>query len=438
MNVKLLYFLTACLLLALGACDSLIYDDREGSHETDEGPVVYLSITKAQAAGLESLNADAADYEDRVHDLALLVFDSGTGVKVGEYFDENIPFGVKEKSFTVKLTPGTRDFYFVANMPMTELKAIGTKGAMLTYMQSFRNLDAGLYLGATESRGFPMSRVYLGQVVTEGGNIYAPMPFRPNGEDRVNLIRTVAKLEVVIEGGATGSGVQNIYYKNAFRQFGFTEGAYPASVSYYEDKPLKKVGDSYIYYMPETMINAASWSAAADHKPVNYFRIEMAGGIAYDIPIITDNRVITDTNYMTFATGKNPADLPDYSLYRNRHYYYLIKNLQKIEIMYSVDPWNVIKSQTFMGYGYNVNVGDDGKVRVSNTVNVCAPHTVKLATVAPFTFSDGTTQKVFTSLGTTDFVEYTLNPVPKTGDGAFLKVWYNDGGSDAPVKTFSK
>ncbi|MFV0270922.1 MAG: FimB/Mfa2 family fimbrial subunit [Macellibacteroides fermentans] len=438
MNVKLLYFLTACLLLALGACDSLIYDDREGSHETDEGPVVYLSITKAQAAGLESLNADAADYEDRVHDLALLVFDSGTGVKVGEYFDENIPFGVKEKSFTVKLTPGTRDFYFVANMPMTELKAIGSKGAMLTYMQSFRNLDAGLYLGATESRGFPMSRVYLGQVVTEGGNIYAPMPFRPNGEDRVNLIRTVAKLEVVIEGGATGSGVQNIYYKNAFRQFGFTEGAYPASVSYYEDKPLKKVGDSYIYYMPETMINAVSWGAAADHKPVNYFRIEMAGGIAYDIPIITDNRVITDTNYMTFATGKNPADLPDYSLYRNRHYYYLIKNLQKIEIMYSVDPWNVTKSQTFIGYGYNVNVGDDGKVRVSNTVNVCAPHTVKLATVAPFTFSDGTTQKVFSSLGTTDFVEYTLNPVPKTGDGAYLKVWYNDGGSDAPVKTFSK
>lgn len=438
MNVKLLYFLTACLLLALGACDSLIYDDREGSHETDEGPVVYLSITKAQAAGLESLNADAADYEDRVHDLALLVFDSGTGTKVGEYFDENIPFGVKEKSFTVKLTPGTRDFYFVANMPMTELKAIGSKEAMLTYMQSFRNLDAGLYLGATESRGFPMSRIYLGQVVTEGGNIYAPMPFRPNGEDRVKLIRTVAKLEVVIEGGATGSGVQNIYYKNAFRQFGFTEGAYPASVSYYEDKPLKKVGESYIYYMPETMINAASWSAAADHKPVNYFRIEMAGGIAYDIPIITDNRVITDTNYMTFATGKNPADLPDYSLYRNRHYYYLIKNLQKIEIMYSVDPWNVIKSQTFMGYGYNVNVGDDGKVRVSNTVNVCAPHTVKLATVAPFTFSDGTTQKVFSSLGTTDFVEYTLNPVPKTGDGAYLKVWYNDGGSDAPVKTFSK
>ena len=201
MNVKLLYFLTACWLFALGACDSLIYDDREGSHETDEGPVVYLSVTKAQAAGLESLNADAADYEDRVHDLALLVFDSATGEKVGEYFDENIPFGVKEKSFTVKLTPGTRDFYFIANMPMTELKAIGSKGVMQTYMSSLRNLDADLYLGATVSKGFPMSRVYLNQLVTEGGTVYTPLPFRPNGEDRINLIRTVAKLEVVIDGG---------------------------------------------------------------------------------------------------------------------------------------------------------------------------------------------------------------------------------------------
>ena len=240
MNVKLLYFLTVCWLFALGSCDSLIYDDREGSHETEEGPVVYLSVTKAQAAGLESLNADAADYEDRVHDLALLVFDSAAGEKVGEYFDENIPFGVKEKSFTVKLTPGTRDFYFIANMPMTELKAIGSKGVMQTYMSSLRNLDAGLYLGATESRGFPMSRTYLNQTVSEGGNIYQPKPFRPvvNGteENRVKLIRAVAKLEVVIEGASIGSGVKNIYYKNAYRQFGLRPDMYPATVGYYEDK----------------------------------------------------------------------------------------------------------------------------------------------------------------------------------------------------------
>lgn len=436
MNVKLLYFLTACWLFALGSCDSLIYDDREGSHETDEGPVVYLSITKAQAAGLESLNADAADYEDRVHDLALLVFDSATGEKVGEYFDENIPFGVKEKSFTVKLTPGTRDFYFIANMPMTELKAIGSKGVMQTYMSSLRNLDADLYLGATESRGFPMSRTYLNQTVSEGGNIYQPKPFRPvvNGteENRVKLIRAVAKLEVVIEGASIGSGVKNIYYKNAYRQFGLIPDMYPATVGYYEDKLLKKVGNSYLYYMPEAMMMNTNpvWSVA-DHKPVNYFSIETLDGKSYDIPVITDDRTITDTDYLAFATGQN-TDKPDYNIYRNRHYYYVIKKLQTIEIIYTIDPWTVKKSATYMGYGYNVNVDNDGNITISNTIEVCDPHHVTLKAINGCTFSDAALTKEFIKTSPTDKEDYTLTNIPQSGN--YLEVYYNG----ILVKTFSK
>jgi hypothetical protein len=436
MNVKLLYFLTVCWLFALGSCDSLIYDDREGSHETEEGPVVYLSVTKAQAAGLESLNADAADYEDRVHDLALLVFDSATGEKVGEYFDENIPFGVKEKSFTVKLTPGTRDFYFIANMPMTELKAIGSKGVMQTYMSSLRNLDAGLYLGATESRGFPMSRTYLNQTVSEGGNIYQPKPFRPvvNGteENRVKLIRAVAKLEVVIEGASIGSGVKNIYYKNAYRQFGLIPDMYPATVGYYEDKLLKKVGNSYLYYMPEAMMMNTNpvWSVA-DHKPVNYFSIETLDGKSYDIPVITDDRTITDTDYLAFATGQN-TDKPDYNIYRNRHYYYVIKKLQTIEIIYTIDPWTVKKSATYMGYGYNVNVDNDGNITISNTIEVCDPHHVTLKAINGCTFSDAALTKEFIKTSPTDKEDYTLTNIPQSGN--YLEVYYNG----ILVKTFSK
>ena len=436
MNVKLLYFLTACWLFALGSCDSLIYDDREGSLETEEGPVVYLSVTKAQAAGLESLNADAADYEDRVHDLALLVFDSATGEKVGEYFDENIPFGVKEKSFTVKLTPGTRDFYFIANMPMTELKAIGSKGVMQTYMSSLRNLDAGLYLGATESRGFPMSRTYLNQTVSEGGNIYQPKPFRPvvNGteENRVKLIRAVAKLEVVIEGASIGSGVKNIYYKNAYRQFGLIPDMYPATVGYYEDKLLKKVGNSYLYYMPEAMMMNTNpvWSVA-DHKPVNYFSIETLDGKSYDIPVITDDRTITDTDYLAFATGQN-TDKPDYNIYRNRHYYYVIKKLQTIEIIYTIDPWTVKKSATYMGYGYNVNVDNDGNITISNTIEVCDPHHVTLKAINGCTFSDAALTKEFIKTSPTDKEDYTLTNIPQSGN--YLEVYYNG----ILVKTFSK
>ena len=268
--------LLLCLPVLLVACDSFIYENQDETDKTTKGQEVYLSVTRAQAADTETINEDAADNEDRVHDLALLVFDSSTGEKISEYFDEAIPFTDKEKTFTVKLTTGQRDFYFVANMPMAALKMIATKSLMDSYMSAFRDMDTDLYLSAAESKGFPMSRTYLNQTVSEGGNIYQPKPFRPvvNGteENRVKLIRAVAKLEVVIEGASIGSGVKNIYYKNAYRQFGLIPDMYPATVGYYEDKLLKKVGNSYLYYMPEAMMMNTNpvWSVA-DHKPVNYF-----------------------------------------------------------------------------------------------------------------------------------------------------------------------
>ena len=248
MRLNLLYVALIGMLVSFSACESQIYDNHQGiDNGTDKEPQVYLSITKAQAAGLESFNADDVDYEDRVHDLAMLVFDSSTGVKICEFFDEGIPFTDKEKTFTVQMTPGLRDFYFVANMPMDDLKSITTKSAMDAYMNAFSELDADLYLNAQEAKGFPMSRVYMNQTITEGGNIYSPKPFYPDGEERVKLIRVVAKLEVQIEGTEIGSGVKNIYYKNANREFSLLSPVATVAPVYYEDKPLKKVGDTYIY-----------------------------------------------------------------------------------------------------------------------------------------------------------------------------------------------
>ncbi|MFT4223862.1 fimbrial protein [Dysgonomonas sp.] len=439
MRLKILYILLSCLSALFVACGSFIYENQDEIDKLTKGQEVYLSVVRAQAADTETINEDAADYEDRVHDLALLVFDSSTGEKVCEYFDEGIPFTDKEKTFTVKMTTGQRDFYFVANMPMATLKTISTKSAIDAYMATFRDLDTDLYLAATENKSFPMSRVYLNQTVSEGGNIYQPKPFRPvvNGteENRVRLIRTVAKLEVVIDGASASSGVKSIHYKNAYRQFDLLPGIYPVTSAYYTDMPLKKVGNSYIYYMPEAMMmNANPVWPVTGHKPINYFLIETLDGVSYEIPIITDDRTITDTDYLAFATGQYPTDKPDYNIYRNRHYYYVIKKLQTIEIIYTIDPWTVKKSSTYMGYGYNVNVDDDGSLTVSNTVDVCAPHSVKLKTVSPFTFSDGTTEKIFDTLAMDASAGYTLNPVPKVGDGAYLEVYYNEN----PVKTFSK
>lgn len=429
-KLNTIYITLISILILFSGCDSLIYDNHDKSQA--QKPVVYLSITKAQAAGLETLNADDVDYEDRVHDLAMLVFDPASKAKVCEYFDEDIPFSEKEKTFTVALTPGKFDFYFVANMPIAALKSINSISEMETYMNTLRDLDPDLYLNASETKGFPMSRVYKDQTVSEGGSMYSPLPFRPDGEDKVRLIRVEAKLEVIIDGLAANIGIKNIYYKNAYRQFSLSSLITPPTPVYYEDKPLKKVNNSYIYYMPEALMTAPNWSVSA-HKPINYFIIETLSGTSYEVPIITYDGIIAENDYISFATG-NQTEKPDYNIYRNRHYSFTIKNLQTIEIVYDIDPWQVKQSATYMGYGYNVGVDDNGKVTISNTIDACAPHAVKLQTVAPFKFSDNTTEKTFVSLDTNASVEYTLSSIPSIGSGAYLQVYYND----ALVKTFSK
>ncbi|MFV0417322.1 MAG: fimbrial protein [Dysgonomonas sp.] len=426
----LTYIILISILVSFTGCD---FSSNYSEDCPQDQQIVYLSITKTQAAGLETFNDDNIDFEDRVHDLAMLVFDSYTGDKIAEYFDEGISSTEKEKSFTVELTRGLRDFYFVANMPMAALKSISTRSSMDTYMSTLRDLDTDLYLNAKDTKGFPMARVYKNQTISEGGNIYSPMPFRPNNEDGVRLLRVVAKLEVKIDGSTTNLGVKSIYYKNAYKQFSLSSQTSLISPVYYEDKPLKKVDNTYIYYMPEALMSAPSWQASVDHKPINYFVIETLDGTIYQIPIITYDGSINEADYLSFATGTQTVK-PDYNIYRNRHYYYTIKKLQTIEILYNIDPWQVKQSATYMGYGYNVEVDENGKITISNTIEACSPHAVKLQTVAPFTFSDNSTEQTFTSLDTTASIDYMLNKIPNTGDGPYLKVLYND----ALVKTFSK
>ncbi|MBN9300902.1 MAG: hypothetical protein J0I03_03850, partial [Dysgonomonas mossii] len=62
-RLYLIYISLLGLSLSFAGCDSLIYDDQKNPQSE---PVVYLSVTKAQAEGLETLNADDVEYEDRV------------------------------------------------------------------------------------------------------------------------------------------------------------------------------------------------------------------------------------------------------------------------------------------------------------------------------------------------------------------------------------
>lgn len=437
MKIKiLLNILLACLLANFLSCESIIHEDKEELKKHIEEQDVYLSISRAATADTKTINEDTENYEDRVHDLALLIFDSSTGEKICEYFDSGIPVSDNEKTFTVKLTTGQRDFYFVANMPVTTLKTIKNRSEMITYMSTFRDLDMSIYKGATENKGFPMSRVYLNQIITEGGNIYSPKNFQPvtNGkkEDGVRLIRAVAKFEVVLDGVINDLGIKAVYYRNAYRQFALTPDTYPPTITYLEDSLLKKVGNSYICYMPEAMMMNTSpkWSTTS-YKPINFFLIETANGTFYKIPIITYNQTMFEYDYLSFATGQL-AEKPDYNIYRNRHYYYNVNNLQTIEILYTIEPWNINKNTTFMGYGYNVCIDQNGKISVNNTINSCAPHSIKMKTILPFCFKDTSREKVFESLNIDAYAEYMLDSVPQKGD--YLELYYNG----TKVKTFSK
>lgn len=437
----LLYFSLISLLFSLSGCGWLIYDYYEDDPiaKEDNAPVVYLSIQRAaHINGEESINVDEIDFEDRVHDLATMIFDSNTGALVSSYFDTNIPLTDKSKSFTLKLSPGLRDFYFVANMDMSELATITTVGQMETYMKHLFNLDEDLYINAKINKGFPMARVYVNQDISMGGNVYSPEPFYPVNdlgvtENRVKLIRAVAKLEVRLGSETDHLGVQNVYYRNAHRQASLTSVNPLPSPAYYTDKALKKSGNIYTYYMPEIKMLSPTWQATGDNKPINYFVIQTLNGEEYKVPIITHDAVISSADYLKFARGEM-TDKPDYNIYRNHHYIYEIHDLMTIEVLYQIKDWSEVKTYTYMGYGYNVNVDDSGNILLQNNIDVCDPHSVKLQTLGSFTFDDDTTEKLFDNLDEDAFAEYAIKPKPEAGAGAYLKVIYND----EEVKVFSK
>ena len=425
------------LIFAVVSCDKLLYDNLEEKPDGNEAKV-FLAVTRsAHTDGNESINKDEIDFEDRVHDMAMFVFDNVTGNLVGEpYFESNIPITDKSKTFIVELTPGQRDFYFVANMPKTELEEIASRSALEDYMKLTKNLDEDLYLNASETKGFPMSRVYPNQTITMGGTIYTPAPFKPDGEDRVRLQRALAQLQVYFVATEIGL-VKNVYYKNAFRKFSLLPLDSPLSPAEYyvettTNNALRKSGNSFIYYMPEALMSNPAW-LATDHKPINYFVIETINDITYEIPIITHEGTIADDNYLKFARGEQ-VNKPDYTIYRNRRYVYEIKNLQQeIEIDYVVDPWTIVHSSFYMGYGYNVGVDENGNVTISNTVLACDPHKVTLKTKAGFTFYGGGTEKEFANADSDASVTYKVTPIPNLGE-EYLEVYYND----KLVETFTK
>ena len=457
-----IYTALFALLLFSAGCEKLIYDQHDDDGKGGGQPLVYLTVTHGGAAKLRSsnsqpdgptINTDTDDYEDWVHDLALFVFDTTSGDLVTKYSDAGGANNQIRNSFVIELTPGQRDFYFVANMDAGSLSSITNRADMNSYMSAINALNGALYQAATESKGFPMARVYTDQTVSEGGTVYQPAPFKPNGESQVLLVRVVAKLEIQIEESEFES-VESITLKNAYRDYHLqhgtitsgtvTDGTSLASIVHYSDITLKKNENKKLFfaYMPEALMNNATWGTG-DHKPINYFVIKTTSEKEYDVPIITANKDYSFTeNYLAYA--KNDNDKEKYNIYRNRRYHYQVKNLSDIEVAYTVNQWQYVPKSLYMGYGYNVEVDPDGNIKITNTIDDCMPHLVKLVAVGGATFSDNSTEVIYGYSSKTDpnfddnkmktgySEDFELNNIPASGD--YLEVYYNG----VKVKTFSK
>lgn len=481
MRYRTIYLvLLLAILLQFIACDNLIYDQPLNSNND---PKVYLSVSTRAAQseiGLRSsINKDITLAEDSVYSLAMLIFDSTTGAKLGEYFrNDNFGSGVATYAFTVELTPGRRDFYFVANISATDLQGanITDRNAMDTFLKDPSRLMAEtLYQGTSKKMGFPMSRIYLNQVISEGGTIYQPIPFRPkqyemeenkvivntegNGtveKPFVDLIRVVSKLEVILDN-ASDLVVDKIYFRNANRHFRLIEFATPPT-DFFNDisrnSELKKLNGSstYVYYMPESIFNSPKWSSSGENKPINFFTIKTNDGKIYDIPIISNESTII-TDYLSKAKGLFTGFTPNYNILRNHHYKYLVRIQQKIEIIYEVEPWNLVNKSTYMGYGYNVEVDNNGKVTITNTVDDCMPHKVYLiAKNGAYFVSPGNTMVEFGFSSTTDpsfdasklksgyTQSFQVNKDDVTVGQPYLEVYYNKvpGASVTADKIFTK
>lgn len=486
------YSLLLAIIFAFASCDKQIYDKQADDDKNQAREAVFLSVTRDKVSKFRSspdlpgdptINQDIDDWEDRVNSLALLVFDED-GNKIAEHIDD-AGNGAAGENFVIKLYPGKLDFYFVANMPnmstaLSSITKVSGTGGMEEYMSNLYVLSADLYSGAKTDKGFPMSRVYKEQTVVKGGTVYQPAPFLPKNdyglsEGKVLLIRVVAKLEVkVLESEA--SSIQNVILKNAFDKFHLQHGLVktenvdgtPSSVAQSTNTPhslITHVGDvtlqeslptggyvTYTAYMPEALMSGAKWTDT-DHIPINYFVIKTTSGVDFEIPIITSSDMGWTDNYLTYA--KNDNNPKKYNIYRNRRYFYEVKNLSDIEIQYNVKEWEQVKRQLFMGYGYNVIIDENGEITIENTIDDCMPHKVTLKALNGAYFgsdSDNTTIEYgYLSASDTGYsLEKTkagysesfgiLNNESVPSGQPYLEIYYNLDGEGNPilVKTYTK
>ena len=322
----------------------------------EEEGIVYLLISKDQFTQDTdeegSINSDSEYYDDRVNSLAVFIFDAhdSESKAVATLFDDNILETIEHLNYTLKLKEGDFDFYFIANLSKKSIEHLVSKTDVESFMSERRQLPEYLVSGANKLKGFPMARVYKNQSVRAGGTVYNPIPFRPNGKDKISLIRAVAKIEVELKGDV--SQFEMLKLRNGQKEYSLTSNSslpLKESLSYHEFKRVSENSLLFRLYLPELLLKNRdskvwSWQSKDDQEYINYITIQLRDN-RYKIPLVANGELAPQGKYLDFALGKLKELTPDYSIERNQYYKLDVKlpeiglPEEELTIQAKVMPW---------------------------------------------------------------------------------------------------
>lgn len=334
------------VLVVMGSCT--------GEEHAGGGVDGYAHIVLSVRASSSAINEDNVLWEDRVTELRMIAFDPESGSVV---FNRKLSFpdGFSRKSGVVVFRPGTYDFYFVANesvYPEDLVSALSEianetdfetdpRFTRIAYNPNFRP-D-----GESSEGRFLMSAVYKGIVVTEGGTEATPISL-PLPTNKVELVRTLAKVEVVFRKKVSGStlpdhAVTSVQLKNV---------ASGLSVPPYDDYYRGDKGSSLLASLSEFNYQNDSIGKSVFYIPE--FLVP-EDGIDYTELYINNKAFPMQSDPdKTGITGQRrtvPA-LSDNSVIRNYHYIInaYINSEGKIETRIEVEPWKIDRySYIFQG-----------------------------------------------------------------------------------------
>ncbi len=335
--IKMRYTIVSCLILFITVSCSV--DDK--SVPADENTTVVSLSVKSLS---NSINEDHEYWEDRVDELRMIVFNTSDGqVAINQklYF----PQGFTNRSKGVAIKHGNYNFYFIANESvytgdfLTVLDAIKNESEFKTDTR-FRLLaynPAFIPDGTTKTGRFLMSAVYNNINVSGGGTEENPDPLiLPT--DKVELIRSLAKVEVVFRKKVSGGSVPANSITSVQLSSVASDLSVPPADNYYAgqvtssgyadisglDFARDSIGST-VFYIPELLVQDGG--SAFTELNVN--------GKSY--PIESDGSKIG-----LALQRRNISSLSDNSVIRNYHYIInaYIDSQGGIQIKVYIKPWN--------------------------------------------------------------------------------------------------